>query len=438
MKQGPTARLRLLSLPMAVLLIATQPATSQDRYVDLHCGQLLDVVGRTSLSDQHILVKNDTIERVGPHVQAPAGSETIDLSDRTCMPGLMDMHVHLFIDTLDKTVDQAAPTQSSAYNALMGLRNARVLLDHGYTTIRIPGDMDYHFANIELRNAIDRGEHIGPRMLVAPHAISPFGGHGDFNSYAPDLPHLVTGPRIADGVDEIRKIVREEIKYGADWIKVMASGGVMSQHDDPEVAAYSAEEFRVFAEETHRHKKKITAHAHGDAGIRAAVEAGFDSIEHGTMMSAETARLMAEKGVFYVPTLYVVDWILERGATGGISANNLAKAEMVAEQHSNSVSLAGAAGVKLIIGSDPIFPMEEAIREFTSMAQRVQDNWAVLRAGTINSAQMLGLEDEIGSLEPGKKADIVATPASPIERMGNIEQVDFVMKGGKVIRQGGG
>jgi imidazolonepropionase-like amidohydrolase len=228
--------------------------------------------------------------------------------------------------------------------------------------------------------------------------------------------------------------VRREIKYGADWIKVMASGGVMSQHDDPEVAAYTDEEFAAMADETHRHKKKITAHAHGDAGIRAAVAAGFDSIEHATMMEEETARLMAEKGTYYVPTLYVVDWILERGATGGISANNLAKAELVADKHARSVQMAGKHGVHLIVGSDPIFPMAEAIREFTSLARRVNDTWLVLRAGTINPATMLDLEDEIGSLEPGKQADIVATPKSPIESMQNIEHVSFVMKGGVIVR----
>ena len=407
--------------------------TSSDPIV-VTCGEFLDVEAKQSLRNQQIRIEGDRIVEIGSRVRSAAGDRTIDLSDHVCMPGLMDTHVHLFIDTLNQTVDQSAPTQSSAYNALMGQKNLRTLLDLGFTTVRVPGDMDYHYAGIELRNAIERGWIEGPRMKVAPHAISPLGGHGDFNSYAPDLPHAVVGPKIADGVDGVRLAVREEIKYGADWIKVMASGGVMSQHDDPEVAAYTAEEFRAMAEETHRHKKKITAHAHGDAGIRAAVEAGFDSIEHGTMMSAETAALMAEKGTFYVPTVYVVDWILERGATGGISANNLEKAKNVAGFHAESIAHASDSGVRLVIGSDPIFPMEEAIREFTALAKRVRDNWDVLRAGTIHPAIMLGLEDELGSLSVGKRADIVASPQSPIERMQNIEQVSFVMKDGRVVR----
>ncbi len=434
-RSGTPARGAFLSLVLAASgLGLAAPASANDKATVIDCGQLLDVEAAQVLRDHQVLVEGEVIAAMGSSVDVPPGAQRIDLSDAVCMPGLMDMHAHLFIDVLGKTVDQSAPTQSSAYNALMGLRNAQTLLRSGFTTIRVPGDMDYHFAGIELRDAIERGWVQGPRMLVAPHAISPLGGHGDFNSYAPDLPHPVLGPVIADGVDEVRRAVRREIKYGADWIKVMASGGVMSQHDDPEVAAYTAEEFEAFADETHRHGKKITAHAHGDAGIRAAVEAGFDSIEHATMMSEETAQLMAERGTFYVPTLYVLDWILERGATGGISANNLEKAELVAEQHSRSIQRARNAGVKMLVGSDPIFPLEESIREFTALAQRVQDNWAVLRAGTLNSAELLGLEDEIGSLSVGKKADLVASPESPIDSMRNIENVTFVMRGGVVVR----
>ncbi|MEM1245351.1 MAG: amidohydrolase family protein [Acidobacteriota bacterium] len=422
---------------IALFVLSSTLTAQEEPATEVRCGRLLDVEERVVRKNVSVLVRGDRIEAVGSSLDVPDGATVIDLGNRVCMPGLMDTHTHLFIDTLGKTVDQSAPTQSSAYNALMGLRNLETLLGLGFTTVRVPGDMDYHYAGIELRNAIDRGWFTGPRMLVAPHAISPVGGHGDFNSYSPDLPHPVLGPKIADGVDEVRRAVREEIKYGADWIKVMASGGVMSQNDDPEVAAYTAEEFRAFAEETHRHGKKITAHAHGDAGIRGAVEAGFDSVEHGTIMTAETAALMAEKGTFYVPTVYVVDWILERGATGGISENNLMKAKRVSKFHARSIANAEQAGVLLVIGSDPIFPMEQAIREFTALAKRVRDPWEVLRAGTLHSAMMLGLEEELGSLKPGKKADLVASPESPIERMQNIESVSFVMKDGVVVKDEG-
>lgn len=424
---------RLITLILGTLGVLA-PAVPALAAQDIRCGHVLDVEAQTILSDQRILVEDGRIIAMGKEVPAPPDADVIDLSDRYCAPGLMDMHVHLFIDLTGSTLDQAAPAQSSAFNALMGLRNAQTLLRLGFTTIRVPGDMDYHYAGIEVRNAINRGEFQGPRMLVAPHAISPLGGHGDFNSYAPDLPVKVLGPFIADGVDAVRRAVRQEIKYGADWIKVMASGGVMSQHDDPAVAAYTQDEFDAFADEAHRHRKKITAHAHGDAGIRMAVMAGFDSIEHGTMMSQQTAELMAENGTFYVPTLYVVDWILETGRQGGISANNLEKAQRVSAMHSRSVGLAYKAGVKLVVGSDPIYPMEQAIREFAALAERVPDNWAVLQAGTINPAQMLGMGEEIGRLAVGMRADIVAMPDNPIDDITHIEAVDFVMKGGTVIR----
>lgn len=427
-----TLLLGSLSLP---LLAATSVSrVDADHYQHIRCGQLLDVINEKTLENQDVLVRGSVIEAIGPALAVPAGATRIDLSDRVCMPGLMDMHVHLFTQTSKGSIEMLGTTQSSAFNALQGIRFVQELLHNGFTTIRSPGDFDFAYANIEIRNAINRGEFAGPRFLVAPHYISAQGGHGDFNAFAPDGPQI-HAPMIADGVDALRSAVRKEIKYGADWIKVMATGGVMSQHDDPEVAGFSNEEFRVLAEETHRHKKKITAHAIGDAGVYAAVDAGFDSIEHATMMSERTAKLMAKKGTYYVPTLYVVDWVLDMGATGGISAGNFAKAKHVAVQHENSVQLAYKYKVPMVIGSDCIFPMNEAIREFTSMAKRLGDNWYVMRAGTIHPAGMLGLEDEIGSLEVGKQADIVATAANPIDDMANIETVNFVMKGGELIRQ---
>lgn len=406
---------------------------AEDNYALLECGTLLDVENRYALKDQKILIKNDVITAVGSEVDVPSNVVVTDLSDRVCMPGLMDAHVHIFIDSTKSIMDWQLITDSVADQTLFGLRNLQTLLHQGITTIRIPGDMDKSYSSISLRNAINRGEFDGPRMLVAPHAIGPLGGHSDQNAYALDS-EVPVATWIADGVDDIRKAVRQEFKYGADWIKVMATGGVMSQHDDPRVAAYSKEEFEAFAEEAHRHNKKITAHAHGDEGIRAAVEAGFDSIEHATLMDQKTIDLMAKKGTYYIPTRYVLDWILDMGESSGISANNLAKAKLVAEQHKESIRRAYRSKVKMAMGSDPIFPMEQATREFSAMAKLIDDNWYVLQMGTINTAELLGLENEIGSIVVGKQADIVATPANPIDDMTNIEHVNFVMKGGKIVR----
>lgn len=408
-------------------------STAQDAVYDIHCGKLLDVEKRQVVSNQHILVRNGTIAEIASSVNAPADAVRIDRSSQVCAPGLFDTHVHLFIDSTRSALDVGRMQQSSAYNTLMGVRNAQKLLHTGFTTLRVPGDMDTYFAGVEIRDAFRRGDFIGPRMLVAPHALSPLGGHGDSNSIAVDQ-GVPEHPYIVDGVESARRAIRREIKYGADWIKIMGTGGVMSHHDDPEVAAYTQEEMNAFADETHRHRKKITAHIHGDSGARMAVEAGFDSIEHGTMLKQETIELMAERGTWLIPTRYVLDWILEMGQSGGITANNLAKAQLVAKTHASAMKAAYEAGVSMALGSDPIFPMEQSIREFAAMARVLEDNWFVLRAGTISAAEMLDLDQLVGSLAVGKQADIVAMPLNPIDDMKNIEEVNFVMIGGRVVR----
>lgn len=401
----------------------------------LECGQLLDIASKKILENQKVLVESGRIAAVGSAISVPADATRVDLSRKVCMPGLMDVHTHLNLNAMrGGNVDQLATTQSSAFNALVAIRDAQKLLKMGYTTVRIPGDSDYHFANIDVKHAIERGDFDGPDMFVAPHYLSAIGGHGDLNSFAPDNPHNIKGQAIVGGVDNVRNAVRKEIKHGADWIKVMASGGVMSQHDDPEVAAFSDEEFKAMADEAHRHKKKITAHAHGDAGVYAAVKAGFDSIEHATMAQKRTVKLMAKQGTFYVPTAYVLDWILEQGQKGGITANNLEKAKLVSTKHDKSIKMAFDYGVKMCIGADQIFDISLSRQEFVSLAKRIPDPWYILKAGTLHPAEMLGILDQTGSIEVGKDADIIALDKSPIDDMNHIESVSFVMKHGKVIR----
>lgn len=418
---------------LALMLASPTFAAAQDAVYDIHCGKLLDVEKQQVVNNQHILVRNGVIAEIGNAVSAPADAIRIDRSRQVCAPGLFDTHVHLFVDSTQATIDVARVQRSSAFNALAGVRNAQKLLNSGFTTLRVPGDMDTYFAGVEIRDAFRRGDFIGPRMLVAPHTLGPLGGHSDSNSIAVDQ-GVPEHPYIVDGAESARLAVRREIKYGADWIKIMGTGGVMSQHDDPEVAAYTQEELNAFADETHRHKKKITAHIHGDAGGRMVVEAGFDSIEHGTMLKQETIELMAERGTWLVPTRYVLDWILEMGQSGGITANNLAKAELVAKTHATAMRAAYKAGVRMALGSDPIFPMEQSIREFSAMARILEDNWFVLRAGTISAAEMLDLDQLVGSLKVRKQADIVAMPLNPIDDMKHIEEVNFVMIGGRLVR----
>ena len=341
------------ALALLACAVFSSSALSADNFQLIQCGTLLDVENKRSLGNQQILVKNDLITEIGAAVNAPARAELIDLSDQVCMPGLMDMHVHIMFDATKPAIRHF--TDSASELTLFGLRNLWSLLDQGFTTIRIPGDGGGEYSTIALRDAINRGEFRGPRMLVAPTLHGPTGGHSDHNTIAADI-HMPVRKQIVNGVDEARKAVRTEIKYGADWIKVHSTGGVMSQLDDPTVASYTQEEYDAFASEAHRHKKKVTAHAHADAGALGAIKAGFDSIEHGTLLQPSTLKLMTKKGVVLVPTRYVLDWILERGQQGSISANNLAKAQLVADAHVEAIKNAYKYKVKMALGSDPIFP----------------------------------------------------------------------------------
>ena len=423
---------------LAVAAVSASPraVAEEEAWTVIDAGHLADLQGGRFVSGQQILIRGGRIEAIGAELDIPGEAARIDLSDAYVLPGLMDMHVHVFATYDEKSRLEAVLTQSSADNALIGLKNMQTLLHLGFTTVRMPGDKGQKFATISIKKAIERGDFEGPRMFVAPHFMGPVGGHGDLNDVSADWEGKVLGQAIPAGTASMQDFVRREIKYGADWIKIMATGGVMSQFDDPSAQAFSDEEFQALADETHRHDKKITAHAHahGDGGAYAAVKAGFDCIEHGAMIEQRTIDLMVEKGTFLVPTVYVLDWILERGPGGGISANNYAKAVEVSKTHKKALRAAYKAGVNLALGSDSVFPHEQAIREFRAMADTGIANWDVLCAGTVNAARLLGIEEELGTLESGKIADIVAVRDDPAEDMRAIESVFFVMKEGRVVR----
>lgn len=424
---GKTAAVLSIGVSIAVGL-AVQAETRA--VTAIKCGTVLDMTSDRARSNMVIVVENGRITAIGD--ATPDGATVIDRSGATCLPGLTDLHTHLMI-SMDRSVSNNFTTFSSADKVLMALRNAQTMLHHGFTTLRVPGDLEYEFGNIALRNAINRGEFVGPRMLVAPHMLSETGGHGDLNEIAPDVPEI-PGTVVKSGVDNVREAVRREIKYGADWIKISASGGVMSQHDDPKVQGFTDEEINAFAEEAHRRGKKITAHVHGDSAGYAAAAAGFDSIEHGTLLSDRTLQLMKKNDVALVSTSYVVNWILNQGVQGGISADNLQKAQEVSVVQRKVLKKAYDMGIKIGFGTDQIFPHAESPREFATLVNLGFKPIDALKAATINAAEILGLEAEIGTLAVGKAADIVAVPGDPLADITIMEKVDFVMKGGKVIR----
>lgn len=419
---GYSSLMRLL--PIALLLLAAQAAGDS---MVLRCGAMVDVEREQLLQRQDILVADGVIAAVGSGIAGPDGASVVDLTGHYCLPGLIDAHTHLM-------AGGPSLNSSSAAKTLIALRNAQTMLQHGYTTLRIPGDSDVGFGSIALRDAIAGGLFTGPRMQVAPHFLCPLGGHCDRNAIAPDS-GVPTAPHvIAAGEDSAREAVRRELKYGADWIKVHATGGIMSVGDDPGVQSFTDAELAAFSDETHRHGKKITAHIHGAGAVKSAVRAGFDSIEHGTMMDEEAIEMMVESGTWLVPTVYVLDFIVGSGQSRRMTPEIMAKAREVAKVRDDSFRKAYKAGVKMAVGSDQIFSHRHSAREFAALVRQGVTPMDAIVMGTINGATLMDLEDEIGSIAVGKQADIVAVPGNPLADISILENVEFVMLGGHIIR----
>lgn len=381
-----------------------------------------------------ILVENDRISDLGTNPNMiPASATVLDLGDRTLIPGLHDNHCHLMLQP--QNFDQLIYKRSASAMVLDGYVNANKALMAGFTTIRDPGDCDRQYGLVDLRRAIENGKLPGPRLIVAPHFLSPTGGHGDANDFAYDL-HLAGIGRIVDGVDEMRKAVREEIKYGADWIKVFVSGGVLSKGDNPVHSTYSPEEIRTAAAEAHRLGKKITAHAHGAEAIRFCVEAGYDGIEHCTMVDGETIALMKERGITCVPTLYVLDFLVEKNNGLDLTDDLIEKARTMRRHQRQRFSEIVKARVPVAYGTDiGVFAHGENWRDFPLLVECGMTPLDALRTATINSAKMNGIDHEVGTLEIGKRADIVAVSGNPLEDVSSLSRVVFVMRDGMVYKK---
>jgi imidazolonepropionase-like amidohydrolase len=419
---------------LAIALLGTlggRSAVAADA-VALRCGHLLDVRSGQVQNDVTILVQDGRITELGPGVTAPQGAERIDLARAFCLPGLIDVHVHLLFDPGDVARDYL--NRSSARKTLDGLRAAQLLLKLGFTTLRNPGDMDAFYGAVELRNAFARGEFVGPRLLVAPHFLTPTGGHADLNEISPDIASIARG-KIVNGADAMRAAIREEIKYGADWIKLFATGGVLSAATDPNVQSFTDEELRAAVDETHRHRKKICAHAIGTAGITACLKAGVDSIEHGFLIDDEGIALLKQRGAFLVPTLEIADFVVEEGAAHGLTPDRVAKARALLAERDKRLAAAFKAGVRIAFGTDSgPMPQGQGVREFAKLVRLGLTPLQVVRAATSSAAELLGLEKEIGALEAGRRADVVAVAENPLADIRTLEQVRFVMKDGRVVR----
>ena len=424
----------LFSLAVSSINFSWAQAAAPQAVV-IRAGRLLDVKTGKTLTNQTIVIEGDKIVRVGADEQmssetragAPA-PHVIDLSNATVLPGLIDAHTHL---TFTTNFGFSKLGISVPREALYGARNARVTLGAGFTTVRNVGANG--FSDVALRDAINAGDVPGPRMLVSGPLMGITGGHCD-NNLLPSEYHA-TYEGVADGVEAVQHKVREIIKYGADLIKICATGGVLSHGDNPQASQYTLEEMKAIVADAHRLGRKVAAHAHGAQGILWASEAGVDSIEHGSYIDDAGIAEMKKDGTYLVPTLYLTDWFLENAERIGTPSDLIAKAREVAPVARKNVARAFAAGVKVGFGTDAaVYPHGLNAREFAVYVKLGMTPLAAIQAATVNDADLLGWTDRVGTIEVGKFADIIAVDGDPLADVTTLERVKFVMKGGEVVK----
>jgi imidazolonepropionase-like amidohydrolase len=427
-KQAKFFVLLLLILRLGITAIAQTQAPAPARTV-VRAGKFLDIRTGKMLTNRAIVVEDGKIISVGSDTDAlPEGAKVIDLSDKTVLPGLIDAHTHI---TFDPKFGYDRLAISVPREALIGAKNARITLLAGFTTIRNVGATE--FADIALRDAINGGDVPGPRIDASGPALSITGGHCD-NNLLPYGWHA-TEVGVADGVENVQHKVREIIKYGADVVKICATGGVLSLGDNPQHSQYTQAELNAIVADAHRLGRKVAAHAHGAEGIRWSAEAGVDSIEHGSYIDDAAIAAMKQHGTYLVPTLYLGDWFLENAPKMNVPPSMLAKGKEVMPAARKNIAHAFASGVKVGFGTDAaVYPHGLNAREFAVMVKLGLTPLQAIQAATLNDADLLGWSDKVGVLEPGRYADIIAVEGDPLADITTLERVKFVMKGGVVYK----
>src|SRR5213083_3044261 len=435
--------MKITSCVLVILLCLGIAAQAADQTIALKAARLFDGKSNALVQNAVVIVQGDKIVDAGSNLPIPSGAQMIDLGDATLAPGFMDAHTHLTADFSgnynERRLEQLDLNVSE--QAIRAVGYARTTVEAGFTTVRDVGSRfvsSREFVDVALRNAINKGVIVGPRMLVATKGIGATGGHFDPTGGFRDFlfgrePDYTDG--IANGPDEVRKAVRFEVKNGADVIKAAVSGGVLSLADEVDTPQLTPAEMAALVDESHRLRKKVAVHCHGEQAAREAIEAGVDSIEHGSFMKQETLRLMKQKRTFLTPTLMATEYILSKidSYPPALQAKARAAGAARSEMFRNAVKM----GVKIAFGTDAaVFPHGQNAKEFKLMVDLSMKPIDALKSATANDAELLGIGQKVGTLEKGKLADVIAMPGDPTSDITATERVLFVMKEGKIIRRG--
>ena len=430
---------KVIFVSLGAVLLASAPlaAQSTDRVTVIHAGKLLDMPGNPPRGPSTVIIRNGKIAEVlAGHQQGPAGATLIDLKDKFVLPGLIDSHVHLDSDAGGNAALIEAVTDSPARAAYRAAGNAKKTLMAGFTTVRNMGDGTG--ATLALRDAVAAGELPGPRIIDAGRSISTTSGHMDATlSVSEDLHNSIGQENLCDGVESCRQAIRKQVRRGVDVIKIATTGGVNSRIGAGLGRQLFDDEVKALIDTAHLYGKKVAVHAHGDDGVNIALAAGADSIEHGTMMTDESIKLFKAAGAYYVPTLSTVNGYLERLAANpnAYPPDVLAKVQWRIGVTGKGLAKAYPAGVKIAFGTDAgVSKHGRNADEFELMVKHGMPASAAIQAATMNAATLLGVEKEVGSLEPGKAADLIAVAGDPIADIATLKSVRFVMKDGRVFK----
>jgi len=408
------------------------PAPQALKIVAVKAARLIDGLGGAPISNAVVLIENDRISAVGAGLSVPPGAQVIDLGGATVLPGFIDCHTHVTGQPGDNFYEDLFK-RSPIDEAITAHIYAKRTLEAGFTTIRDVGSEE--FVDVALKKAINHGDIPGPRMLVAGLPLSATGGHGDLNGYSPYL-SFKTFSGVADGIDAIRKLIRTDVRQGADVIKVLATAGVLSEEDSEGAPQYSQEELDTVVQEANMWERRVAAHAHGAEGIKRAIRAGVNSVEHASFIDDEGIRLAKEKGTFLVMDIYNDDYIMTEYARRGYPQAILEKEKRVGRTQRENFRKAWKAGAKMAFGTDAgVYPHGDNARQFAKMVEWGMTPMEAITAATASAADLLGWSDRIGTLQKGRFADLVAVNGDPLADVTILQKVQFVMKGGVVYKK---